>query len=248
MGSRWHDDDRFWKTYRPWMFDEKRWASAPSEVDSILKLLSLPRGAAILDLCCGPGRHSLELARRGLSVVGVDRTGAYLTEARKRARAEKLKLEFVRQDMRRFCRPRAFDAAINMYTSFGYFRNPEDDRRVLRNVHRSLKRGGRLLIDLMGKEVVARQFRVRDWHEERGVLFLEERKLNHDWSWIENRWVLLKGTTRQEFIVSHRLYSAKELSDLLKDCGFKTIHIFGDLAGAEYGSNAARLVVLAQTP
>src|SRR5205823_3783141 len=149
--------------------------------------------------------------RRGFSVVGVDRTRAYLSQARKRAKSEKLAIEFVEQDMRRFIRPRAFDAAISMYTSFGYFKNPDDDRRVLRNLHGSLKPGGKLLIDLMGKEVVAKQFRKLDWHEERGVLFLEERNLSPDWSWIENRWILISGAKRKQFIVSHRLYSAKEL-------------------------------------
>jgi SAM-dependent methyltransferase len=228
------------------MFGERRWANTPAEVDSILKLLRpAPRGA-ILDLCCGPGRHSLELTRRGFSVVGVDRTAAYVNEARKRAKSERLKVEFVKEDMRRFCRPRAFDAALNMFTSFGYFRNPKQDRRVLLNVHRSLKPGGKLLMDLLGKEILARKFQERDWHEEQGVMFLEERKLSQGWSWIDSRWILLKGARRKEFLVSHRLYSAKELSDLLRGCGFEKVRVYGDLAGAEYDHNAKRLVVVAR--
>jgi SAM-dependent methyltransferase len=228
------------------MFSEKRWTDTPGEVDAILKLLRPAPGAAILDLCCGPGRHSLELARRGFRVVGIDRTWAYLKEARKRAKAEGLKIEFVKQDMRRFYRPRAVDVAVNLFTSFGYFRNPKDDRRVLLNIHRSLRPGGKLLMDLMGKEVLARRFRERDWHEERGVMFLEERKLSDGWSWIDNRWILLKGAKRKEFLVSHRLYSAKELSDLLRACGFERVHVYGDLTGAAYDHNAKRLVVAAQ--
>ncbi|MGA2439675.1 MAG: class I SAM-dependent methyltransferase [Tepidisphaeraceae bacterium] len=242
----WHSDDQFWKTYGPWMFTEKRWANAPGEVDSILKLLSPAPQGAILDLCCGPGRHSLELTRRGFSVVGVDRTSAYVNEAKKRAKAERLKVEFVKQDMRRFCRPQAFDAALNMFTAFGYFRNPKADQRVLLNVYRSLKPGGKLLMELMGKEVLARKFQERDWHEEQGVMFLEERKLSQGWSWIDSRWILLKGTKRKEFVVSHRLYSAKELSDLLRVCGFEKVRVHGDLAGAAYDHNARRLVIVAQ--
>src|SRR5580765_2814924 len=187
----WHSDDQFWKTYGPWMFGEERWACAPAEVGSILKLLAPAPHGAVLDLCCGPGRHSLELARRGLSVVGVDRTAAYVAEAKRRAKAQKLKVEFVKQDMRRFCRPRAFDAAINMFTSFGYFRNPSDDKQVLLNAHRSLKPGGKLLIELLGKEILARKFQERDWHEDQGVMFLEERKLSHGWGWIDCRWIML---------------------------------------------------------
>ena len=142
--AQWYADDKFWKTLAPWMFTEKRWANAPAEVDQILNLLALPPQPTVLDLCCGPGRHSLELARRGAKVTGVDRTAAYVAEARKRARAARLKVEFVKQDMRRFCRPNAFDAVINMFTAFGYFENPAEDRRVLVNVNRSLKPGGTL--------------------------------------------------------------------------------------------------------
>jgi SAM-dependent methyltransferase len=242
----WHSDDQFWKTYGPWMFTEKRWANTPAEVDSILKLLSpAPRGV-ILDLCCGPGRHSLELARRGFSVVGVDRTSAYVNEAKKRAKVQRLRVEFVKQDMRRFCRPQAFDAAVNMFTSFGYFRNPKEDQRVLLNLHRSLKPRGKLLMDLFGKEILAKKFQERDWREEQGVMFLEERKLSQGWSWIDSRWILLKGAKRKEFVVSLRLYSAKELSDLLRVCGFEKVQVYGDLAGAAYDHNAKRLVIVAQ--
>jgi SAM-dependent methyltransferase len=228
------------------MFSERRWADTAGEVDSILKLLAPGLGAAVLDLCCGPGRHALEMSRRGFAVVGVDRTAGYLAEARKRAKAEGLKVEFVKQDMRRFCRPRAFDAAVNMYTSFGYFKNAGDDRRVLRNLHRSLKPGGKLLMELMGKEVLARVFRERNWHEERGVLFLQEAKISQGWSWIENRWIMIKGSRRTEFVVSHRLYSARELSDLLRASGFEKVRVYGDLSGAAYDQNAKRLVIVAR--
>jgi len=242
----WHDDDKFWKALAPWMFTEKRWSNAPTEVEQILKLLALPPEPTILDLCCGPGRHSLELSRRGAKVVGVDRTADYLAEAKKRAKAAKLRVEFVKEDMRRFRRPNAFAGVINMFSAFGYFENPSEDRQVLVNVHRSLKPDGKLLMDLMGKEVMARMFRERDWHEERGIMFLEERKLSQSWDWIDNRWILLKGSQRKEFHLSHRIYSAKELSDLLKDCGFEKVRVFGNLDGADYDHNAKRLVVVAE--
>ena len=128
---------------------------APSEVEAALKLLGLKPKGRVLDLCCGPGRHSLELARRGFAVVGVDNTAGYIAEAKKRAKSEKLKVEFVKGDMRCFRRLGAFDAVINMFTAFGYFKNPRDDRRVLENIHRSLKPGGKLLMEMLGKEILA---------------------------------------------------------------------------------------------
>src|SRR5204863_7756432 len=136
------------------------------EVDQLTKLLDLDSPAKVLDLCCGLGRHSLELARRGFDVTGVDRTGVYLRRAQKQADSEGLKIEFVQEDMRQFCRPEAFDLTLNLFTSFGYFESPAEDRRVLVNVHKSLQPGGRLVMDMMGKEIIARVFRERDWREE----------------------------------------------------------------------------------
>ena len=241
----WHEDDNFWEIMALKIFGKKQWENASAEVENVISLLKISPGAYLLDLCCGPGRHSLELARRGFQVVGVDRTSKYVEEARKQAEVESLNVEFLHEDMRGFCRPETFDAVINLYTSFGYFENPEYDRQVLKSVHSSLKTGGKLLIDLMGKEVLARVFRERDWHEENGVIFLEERKLSNGWGWIQNRWIMIKGEEQKEFTFSLRLYSGAELSLLLSESGFNSVRLFGDLSGMPYDHTAKRLVSLA---
>ena len=241
----WHDEDRFWETFHPSMFPEACWERAASDIDGVLALAGVAPGAAVLDLACGPGRHCLELARRGYRVTGVDRTAAFLEEAHRRAAAEGLQVEWVQADMRRFCRPEAFDLAINLYTAFGYFEDPAEDRQVARNLYQSLRPGGVLVMELMGKEVLARIFRERDWREEPdGALLLEERRVCPGWDWIECRWIRLEGERRTEYRLSHRLYSAAELSGLLRDVGFTTVTPSGDLAGAPYDPTAKRLVLL----
>ncbi|HZT42647.1 MAG TPA: class I SAM-dependent methyltransferase, partial [Chthonomonadaceae bacterium] len=232
----------------PVMFDEARWGAAPEQVDQVLALLDVAPEATLLDLCCGPGRHSLELARRGFRVTGVDRTVFHLETARKGAQAENLNVGFVQEDMRRFCRPEAFDGAINLFTSFGYFADPADDRQVLENIHRSLKPGARLVMDVIGKEVLARRFRERHWSENNGVFILEEPKILQNWSWIETRWIVFAEGKKHAFTVSHRLYSAAELAALLEASGFAGVEIYGDLAGAPYDQNAKRLVAVATSP
>lgn len=244
--TTWYEDDIFWETWGPFMFSKERLENAPAEVTNIISLLKINPGASILDLCCGPGRHSLEFARRGFSVVGVDRTRTYLEKARKQAEIEGLDIKFIQEDMRSFCMPGVFDAAINLFTSFGFFEDKKEDELVAKNLYHSLKDGGVLIIDVIGKEVIARIFRERDWSEEDGVIFLEERKVTKDWSWMENRWILIKGDKREEFRFSHRPYSAVELSLLLKESGFSTISIYGDLAGSPYDHKAKRLVAVAR--
>jgi len=242
----WHEDDSFWETFGPVMFTSERWAVVPSEVDQVITLLGVQAGATILDLGCGPGRHSLELARRGYRVTGVDRTAWYLDQARKQAQAEGLVIEFVQEDMRRFCRLEGFDVAINMFTAFGYFEDPADDRRVAEDLHRCLKPGGTLLMEMAGKEVLARIYQPTNWHEIDGALILEERKVCRDWSWMENRWIMLKDQKRYEANVGHRIYSATELLALLNDAGFASVDMFGDLGGSAYDQKAKRLVAVAR--
>ncbi len=71
----WHEQDAFWETMAFKMFAPQRWQQAATDVDQLLALVPLPGGSHVLDLCCGPGRHSLELARRGFVVTMV---GHYL--------------------------------------------------------------------------------------------------------------------------------------------------------------------------
>jgi SAM-dependent methyltransferase len=241
----WHENDDFWELWGPVMFNERRVADAPIEVDNLISLLKIDPGARILDLCCGVGRHSLELARRGLKVTGVDRTSAYLTQARKQSKKEGLNIEFIREDMRSFCRPSTFNAAICMFTSFGFFEDPMDDRKVVLNMYQSLKKGGRFLIDVMGKETLAAIFRERDWNRKDNAIILEERKVTQDWSWMEAHWTLIKDGKVYENTLTHRIYSAAELKSLLKDCGFSEIKVYGDFTGSPYDQNARRLIAVA---
>ena len=241
----WYEDDLFWETVAPVLFSERRWSDAPTEVEDVVSLLGISPGAKVLDLCCGVGRHSLELARRGFHVTGVDKTAAYLETARRQAKAEGLGIEFVQDDMRTFCRPDAFDAVVNLFTSFGYFEDLEDDRQVVMNLYRSLRGGGAFLLDLMGKEVLARVFQERHWHEEEGLIVLQEVAVSENWGWVENRWIIVQDGEKREFKISHRLYSAAELSALLRECGFDRVDVYGDVKGAPYDHMAKRLVAVA---
>jgi SAM-dependent methyltransferase len=244
--KNWYEDDTFWETWASFLFSKERLENAPEEVTNLVSLLKISPGVSVLDLCCGPGRHSLEFARRGYSVVGVDRTRKYLQKARRLAKKEGLEVKFVQEDMRSFCRVDTFDAAVNLFTSFGFFEDIKDDERVIKNVHRSLKEGGVFLIDVIGKERLARIFRERDWQEIDGAIMLEERKISKNWSWIENRWTMLKDGKVEEFKLSLRPYSAVELTALLSNCGFNTTEAYGDLGGAPNDHKAKRLVVVAQ--
>jgi SAM-dependent methyltransferase len=235
-----------WEQIAPVMFDERRWSEASGEVDQAERLLELEPPARVLDLACGPGRHAMELARRGYRVTGVDATAGFVEQVAVMAATEALDLEPVHHDMRTFSRPGSFDAVINLATSFGYFEDPHDDLRVLANVHRSLRPGGALLMELQGKEVAARTLAGRDWHEEGGGFLLTDERVRDDWTWMDHRLIFLIEGVRHDLVLSHRLYSATELTALLTEAGFASPALFGDLSGSPYDERAVSLVAVAR--
>lgn len=242
--TQWFDNDEFWEKWQPWLFAEPRLAHAAEEVSQALTLLKIEPGARVLDLGCGVGRHSLELARRGFRVTGVDRTASYLEQSRGKAAQAKLEAEFVQSDMREFLQPGAFDAAINLFTTFGYFRDPQDDLKVMRNVCRSLKPGGAFLMDTHGKETLSKIFQKRMWHEYGGMIVLNEVNVTQTWSWIQARWLMFRGSERIEHTVEHRLYAGSELAALFGAGGFSRVEVYGDMEGHPYDETARRLVVV----
>lgn len=244
----WHGNDEFWSTFGGTMFDASAWEQAEVQVDDLIGLLGIEPGDRLLDLCCGPGRHTIELARRGFVVTGVDRTEEFLEECRRRADDEGLDVDLAHSDMRDFVSPESFDVAVNLFTSFGYFADPLDDRKVVENLYESLVPGGQLLLEMGGKEVIARIFEHKQWREVDGDFYLYERTVRDGWGWIDNRWIRITTTERQEYTVGHRLYSAVELTELVASVGFDEVRAHGHLDGRPYDTGAERLVVHARRP
>lgn len=243
----WFEDDAFWRDLYPYFFPSERFATAGEQVAQLLTLTGFT-GGAVLDLCCGPGRHSIELARRGFTVTGVDRSAFLLDRARERASEAGVAVEWVAEDMRAFRRPAAFPLVCNLYTSFGYFEKEEDDLKVLRNVHASLTDGGVFVMEMMGKERLARTWQeaiCTDFPD--GATVIARPRVLDDWCRVEIEWILLKDGRTRTFHFAHNLYSGRELKERLLAAGFDKVCLYGDLQGAAYGPSAMRLVVVART-
>jgi SAM-dependent methyltransferase len=257
LKQEWFLDSTFWEEYAPIMFDTKHWDEVPAVADEVTRLSKLrlydetpalsPRGPPrVLDLCCGFGRITLELARRGFSPTGVDITEAYLAAAREDAAYEKLDIEFVHADARSFRRPGFFDAAVNLYISFGYFEDPRDDRLMVKNVYDSLKPGGVFIIETLGKEIAVRDFVEAEWFERAGALVLTQYAPLDSWGSLQNRWILLKEGRRIERTFTQRLYAASELRTLLLEAGFSSVELYGGWDESPYDHRATALIAAAQ--
>jgi SAM-dependent methyltransferase len=241
----WFDDDAFWIDSYEAIFPRARFEVMPEVVDNVLTLLDV-EPCDVLDLCCGPGRYAVELARRGFRVTGVDRTRFLLERAQARALEAGVEVEWIRSDMRDFVRPEAFDLAMSMFTSFGYFDDKHEDLRVLRQLHRCLRPGGRVIVDVMGKEILARVFAPNSIRElDDGTLVVERREIFDDWTRVRCEWMLIRDERIKTYQFHHTVYSGQELVDRLHETGFTGIRLFGGLTGRAYDRDANRLVAIA---
>jgi SAM-dependent methyltransferase len=242
----WFENDDFWRDFYPFMFPDERFAAAPDEVSRILALAQCS-GGSVLDLCCGPGRHSVELAQRGFKVTGVDRSPFLLAKAREHAAKSGASVEWVEQDMRNFVRPASFDLACSLFTSFGYFEDEQDDLRVLKNIHQSLKENGVLIMEMLGKERLAHVWKDTMCTElTDGSLIFQRPLIRDDWTRIRSEWTLVKEGRARSFTFEHTVYSGRELKDRLSNFGFKHVQLFGDQQGSPYGLDALRLIAVAR--
>lgn len=242
----WFEDEAFWEMLYPLLFNEGMLKRSEDEAAKILNLVSI-KGKSVLDLCCGPGRMSLALAGRGYQVTGVDRTPFYLDRARRHAEERGLCIEWIEEDMRTFRRPGAFDLILNLLTSFGYFENEGEDQVVLENMFHNLTDGGYCLIDVMGKEILARIFQATTSETlPDGSLLVIRHKISDEWTRLQVEWIHIREGTSKIYQFHHSIYSGRELKDRLLQAGFHHVRLMGDLDGGEYGYGASRLFALAQ--
>lgn len=246
--KEWFDDDSFWRAFYPFMFSENRTAGADGHMKKVL-VLTKPPAKTALDLCCGPGRCSIALAKRDFSVTGVDRTKYLLDKARARARAARVRIEWVQEDMRDFVRADSFGLVLSMYTSFGYFDNKQQDLAVLENMFASLRPGGVCLIDVIGKERLAKILQpATSTSLPDGSMLVQRPEIFDEWTRVRNEWLLLRNGRVKSFKFHHTIYSGQELRDRMERAGFIAVRLYGNLDGGEYGPNAERLIAVGRKP
>jgi SAM-dependent methyltransferase len=224
---------------------------AACEVAFVEKTLALQKGEVLLDLCCGQGRHAVELARRGYVVTGLDLSVEYLAIAEQAARRAGVSLQTAHADMREIPFESRFDAVINMFSSFGYLESEAEDARVLGAIARALKPGGRVLLDLLNREWVVHNNGEKDWHMgEDGVLYLEERHLDLAESRNHVTFTAIAPDGSRRDLGGHhiRLYTLREVIGLLDAAGLTHEKVCGGFDGETYSPDTRRMIVVASKP
>lgn len=245
MKKEWFEDEKFWEFYSPVIFDENHWAEASSVAKAVAKLAGLKPGAFVLDAGCGTGRISVELALLGFNVTGVDIIQSELDAASETALDEGVELNLLNQDLRNFTAENKFDCAVNLYTSFGYCEDKQDDYKILRNIYDSLKPDGVFILESVSRETSIINFTEGEEFFRSGIKVVTNFKVFGAWEGLRSAWTLFFPDGKKiehEFV--QRLYSAPELKEKLLETGYKTVEVYGGYEKQPYDQNAATMVLV----
>ena len=256
----WFESENFWTQYAPIMFDDARWAEAPTVAQYVKDLAHLAPGGKVLDAGCGLGRISVELASLGLDVTGVDIIQSELDAAQDSAEAEGVSLTLINQDLRTFHAPNQFDCAINLFTSFGYCDTINEDMQILKNISESVKPGGTFIMECVRRETAILYWTPGEEFERAGYKVVTHFEVVGAWEGLKSQWTLyplcdssLQGAaaTKQASVtpvIDHtfiqRLYPATFLRDKLLDFGFSKADIYGDFDFSPYNENARTMILI----
>lgn len=208
--------------------DDMRYVTT-KEITFIEKAMGLASGSAILDVGCGTGRHSLEAARRGHNVTGVDISGKLISKASSQARVEGLKIDFRIGDMRTLDFEGRFDAVIFMDVSFGIFDDIEN-QKVMKNALDALKPGGKALFSLFNPYWWASHPHTRHWKDTKGEV-IRTYSFNGEEGRVEDRQIYInmeEGIRKELPIQSLRAYTPAEMKRMTINTGFTSFQIYGD--------------------
>lgn len=224
------------------------------EIKFLKKRFNLKKGAEVLDLCCGVGRHSVALAKLGLNMTSLDASPVYLQTARKKAKSASVKINFQQADARKLQFQNCFDFAFTFYGCLGYFENIEDDRRVLKGLYKALKPGGVLALSIYNSDRqrnVLKFLKEHAWLSSQWVEMKDENlfvlaNMSHDnkKKAFQTQFIFLKGKDRKELMSFNRDYSLIRLSRELKSVGFRIESRYGGVDGTDYDALKSQNLML----
>ncbi len=235
----WFDTDEYLIVYR-----NRNEKEAGRLVDLILNNIRIKSASKVLDMACGTGRHSILFARRGFYVTAIDLSKNLLSIACQAAAEENLKINFIRSDVRHFTLTNDYSLVVNLFTSFGYFENDEENFLLIKNAYEHLTSGGYFVIDFLNRNFVESNLVPETNVEYRDRFISQKRRIENDR--VIKQISIRKNGIERIYHESVKLYSKDELSGFITSAGFRTQNNFGDYSGNNFDLNTSpRIIIIA---
>lgn len=220
------------------LYKDRDYAEAQLFMDNLTQYLNLPEEAKILDLACGKGRHSIYLNSLGYKVTGADLSENSILEANKSANAT---LDFKVHDMRETCDEK-YDAIFNLFTSFGYFENEEDNLKTLQAIHNSLNETGFACIDFMNVDYVIDNLVANEIKTVEGIDFHISRYVKDNYIFKE-----IKFTDEgEDFLFTERVRALRleDFEKMMENAGIYLLDTFGNYKLQKYYKNLSERLIM----
>lgn len=211
-------------------------------IKNLTQKIQLNKGDKVLDIACGKGRHSIIFNKLGFNVNGIDISPTSIKEAQKYANSS---LQFYVHDMRKLFRVNYYHLAVNLFSSFGYFKSENEHQQAINNMYKCLKPGGFLVIDFLNAFKVINNLVPAEEKQIDTIYFKIERKFLKG-NIIKNIEVT-DGDKKYNFAESVKAFSFKDFETFIKRAGLQIINTYGDYSLNSYNEiESDRLILFAQ--
>ena len=216
------------------------------EIDFIEEQLNAAPGARILDVGCGFGRHSIELARRGYEVSGIDPSAALIAEARKRAAEVGVSVDFRLEWGERFSADQAYDAAICLFTSLGQITEQGENSGLVGRVFAALKPGAPFVVEVPQRETAVRQLKAQEKLGGGRRVAIVQRTYDDNAQVVSEEFRIVREREQRTYLLKYKLFDCSEIEALLTRAGFINISAYGDYQGTDLRSEDPSMVLVAR--
>ncbi|MFC7445382.1 class I SAM-dependent methyltransferase [Mesoflavibacter profundi] len=220
------------------LYKDRDYAEAEAFMTNLTEYLNLPENAKILDLACGKGRHSIFLNKLGYNVVGADLSENSINFAKQ---FENDTLAFKVHNM---CLPigDTFDAVFNLFTSFGYFEDENDNLNTIKAIQSNLNEFGFGVIDFMNTDYVIKHLVKEDIKTVNGIDFLQQRR-------VENGYIIkdISFTFENEnykFTERVKAFTLNDFENLFEKANVYLLDVFGDYKLSKYDKNQSERLIM----
>lgn len=241
--KKWFSSKFYLDLYQHRDEEDARWI-----INLLQRNISVNSRSKVLDIACGSGRHSIELARRGFEVTGFDLSEYLIGEAKKNlvnSKERDLKVKFLIKDMRKFNFKNSFDIAVNIFTSFGYFESDDENSKVFENVSNSLKKNGYFIFDFLNKNYLESNLVPVTRNKHGNITVVQKRIIEN--GFVKKNIIINDGKKVNQFEEVLKLYSLSEFKKMFSNYDLRINKLYGDYIGNRFDeSESKRLIIIAQ--